>query len=337
MSWLGLDIGGANLKVADGEGFALAREFPLWQRPAELSEAIGDLLADAPAAKNLAITMTGELADCFATKADGVREILAALQRAAAGRNVVVYLCDGRLVGPRVAQQQPWLTAASNWHVLASYVCRFCSTETGLLLDIGSTTTDIISIGLSGPRAVGRTDPERLVAGELVYTGVERSPLCAVTSHLPWRGEQCPVAQEVFATTLDAYLLLNQLPEDACNTHTADRRPRTRTNAHARLARAICADTTVFSLDDARLAAETVRDAQLKQLTGAAEKVLQRLDNRAAVIVLSGHGEFLARQMLVPLSLAGRVVSLTEQLGSEISRCACAHALAVLARERGAA
>ncbi|MEX2559527.1 MAG: tetrahydromethanopterin-linked C1 transfer pathway, partial [Pirellulales bacterium] len=75
MSWLALDIGGANLKAADGLGFAVARPFPLWQRPQALAGEIARLLADAPAAERIAVTMTGELADCFSTKREGVAAI----------------------------------------------------------------------------------------------------------------------------------------------------------------------------------------------------------------------------------------------------------------------
>src|SRR5256885_9284124 len=49
-----------------------------------------------------------------------------------------------------------------------------------LLLDTGSTTTDIIPMINGVPVPVGRTDPHRLGTGELVYTGVRRTPVCAV-------------------------------------------------------------------------------------------------------------------------------------------------------------
>src|SRR5438132_14083158 len=85
MNWLALDIGGANLKVADGRGFAASRPFPLWQTPQHLAVALRSLIAESPPADHLAATMTGELADCFATKAEGVRFIVDAFVEAAAG------------------------------------------------------------------------------------------------------------------------------------------------------------------------------------------------------------------------------------------------------------
>ncbi len=333
MSCLGVDIGGANLKIADGHGYAASRFFPLWQRPHDLAEALGELIANAPAAEQLVLTMTGELADCFATKAVGVTAILDAVVEVAGGRRVGVYLCDGRVVGVKTARAEALLAAASNWHVLAAFAGRYCEGGSGLLLDIGSTTSDIIPIGKNGPRAVGWTDPERLQAGELVYTGIERNPICAVTPVLSWRDELCPVAQELFATTSDAYVMLDELAEDVDDLNTADGRSRTKVNAHGRLARAVCADSTMFSDEDARRSAEMVRAAQLQQLEKATRQVLSRMKAPPSEIVLSGHGEFLARRLIARLELDCRVISLAEQLGEEISRCGCAHALAVLACE----
>jgi uncharacterized hydantoinase/oxoprolinase family protein len=93
---LALDIGGANLKAADGRGFAASRPFALWRRPGELAEALEELVTAAPAADCLVATMTGELADCYATKAEGVRAIVTALQQAAGARPRLNYLTEGR-------------------------------------------------------------------------------------------------------------------------------------------------------------------------------------------------------------------------------------------------
>ena len=75
MSCLGLDIGGANLKAANLDGWAKSVPFALWRDPNGLVSALQDLIAAAPPADQLAITMTGELCDCFQTNAEGVRHI----------------------------------------------------------------------------------------------------------------------------------------------------------------------------------------------------------------------------------------------------------------------
>ena len=113
------------------------------------------------------------------------------------------------------------------------------------------------------PAAKGATDTQRLLAGELVYTGVERSPLCAVISQTPYRGQICPVVHEVFATMRDVYLVLDQLAEDPANVQTADGRPATKAAARARLARMVAADGDEFNHRDAVTVAESAADAQV--------------------------------------------------------------------------
>jgi probable H4MPT-linked C1 transfer pathway protein len=248
-------------------------------------------------------------------------------------RDVFVYLVDGSFVSPQQAMEQPLLAAASNWHALARFAGRYAPQAGGLLIDIGSTTTDLIPLVEGEPVAQGRTDPERMAAGELVYTGVARSPVCAVASALPWRGKQVPTAQELFATTYDAYLTLGDLPEAPDSCFSADGRPATREAARDRLARSICADREMFDESDARAAAMAIARAQLARLAIAAQGVLRSLSQPLATVVISGQGEFLARQMLDRMKLAASVISLNDKLGSHLSRVAPAHALAVLARE----
>ncbi len=333
MTYLALDIGGANIKAADGQGYAASQYFPLWQQPDELSQALRAIIAGAPAAEQFVVTMTGELADCYGTKAEGVRSILGALSTAVDGRRVQVYLTDGRLVSLDDAREEPLQAAAANWHALARFACRFVSGDTGLLIDVGSTTTDIVPIVGGKVAATGDTDPDRLACGELVYTGVERSPICSLVSSLPWHGKPCPIAAELFATTHDVYVTLGELPEEPTNTHSADGRPMTKEFAHDRLARMICADREMFTPEDASAAAEAVRRSQLAKMGVAAAGVIARLSAPPATVVISGRGESLARELLVRLGLPSGIVSLTDELGAEVSRAATAHALAVLAAE----
>lgn len=334
MSWLALDVGGANLKAADGSGFAASRPFALWREPGKLGDELAALIAASPPHRRLAVTMTGELCDCFESKAEGVRAILAAVEFAAGETPISVYLTDGQLVNAAAARQAPQLAAASNWHALAAFCGRFAGDGGAILVDLGSTTADVIPLAAAGPLARGRNDTERLAFGELVYTGVERTPVMAVVDHLPWRGRQCAVAAELFATTSDAYLLLGEAAEDAASVDTADGRPRVLAAARARLARMIGADAEMFTEVDARAAATAVRAAQLAALRDAIARAAARLEAVPATMVVSGQGEFLLRELAASLPWRPAVISLSAELGSEVSRCAPAHALAVLARER---
>jgi len=331
--WLALDIGGANIKVADGLGFAATTAFSLWREPARLTDALRAVLAGSPPADHLAVTMTGELADCFTTKAEGVQKILDALAVAADRRHTRIYRADGTLVAPAIALRSPELTASANWHALAQFAGRYAKQGPAMAIDIGTTTTDIIPLADGKVVAAGKGDTERLIHGELVYTGVERSPLCAVISAAPWRGNQCPLAQEVFATTLDVYLTLGDFPDDPASTRTADGRPATREAARDRLARAICADRTMFTAEEATAMAEAATRSQLAKIAVAAGQVVKRLPGPPQTVIVSGRGEFLARRVAERMWSGARVLSLHDQLGPDVSACAPAHALAVLSRE----
>ena len=333
MKWLALDIGGANLKAADGQGFAVSHPFPMWENPRQLTDALRAMIALVPKVDHIAATMTGELADCFTTKAEGVKFILNALQGAADGRHTRVYLTNGKLVSLQTAMRQPLLAASSNWHALASFAGRYAPEGSGLLVDVGSTTCDMIPMVDGVPVTIGKTDPNRMVNGELVYSGVQRSPVCAVASLVPWRGRKCPLAQELFATMWDVYLMLGDLPEEPNATNTADHRPATKVAARDRLARSICADRETFSETDARLMADALAQAQLRKIAAIAVQLIARLQLPPHTVVISGRGEFLARRILDELKLKAAVVSLSRELGPELSRCAPAHALAVIARE----
>ncbi|MAT71509.1 MAG: H4MPT-linked C1 transfer pathway protein [Planctomycetaceae bacterium] len=333
MSWLALDIGGANLKAADGHGFAVSRPFALWKHPAGLADQLRSLIDAAPASEQIAVTMTGELADCYPSRQQGVAAIATAVKTAAQGTDVFFYRTDGQLA-PWAGDDEWPLLAASNWHALARWALRLCGGEAGLLIDVGSTTADIIPLGPQGVAATGRDDYDRLRAGELVYTGVVRTPVCALLEAAELGGHQCPVAAELFATAADAYLTLGLLPEDAEDCDTADGRARTRAAAQARLGRMVCREIDAI---EAESLAHQIHLAQLQKLEQAAQAVLQRTLHWPGTVILAGQGEFLAEAILPRIDLApgsAHVISLTRELGPDVARCAPAHALAVLAAEK---
>jgi (4-(4-[2-(gamma-L-glutamylamino)ethyl]phenoxymethyl)furan-2-yl)methanamine synthase len=333
MDWLAFDIGGANLKAADGCGFALQHAFPLWRDPQRLAAELRTMIAESPPADRLAVTMTGELADCFESKLEGVKAILQSVHEAADGRHTRIYLTDGRLVAPTVVHRDPLAAAASNWHALATFVTRFAPEGNALLIDIGSTTTDIVPIHDGRILAVGRDDLQRLISGELVYAGVSRTPLCGLISTSPYREQLCPVMQEVFATTKDAYLILGELGENTTDQETADHRPATRRAARLRMCRMVGADESQFNMRDAVRMAQHVQEAQLQRYAEAVRQVVARQDSVPDIVILSGEGEFLGRKLLSLLGWEPDVVSMGQRLGPHASRAAPAHALAVLARE----
>ena len=62
---LAFDIGGANLKAADGVGWCHAEPFAMWKERGRLVDALRRIRGMRPDCRRFVATMTGEIADCF--------------------------------------------------------------------------------------------------------------------------------------------------------------------------------------------------------------------------------------------------------------------------------
>ncbi|MFN7732565.1 MAG: hypothetical protein ACK5OB_11730, partial [Pirellula sp.] len=236
----------------------------------------------------------------------------------------------------------------------------------GLIVDVGSTTIDIIPINTQGVATRSTTDSQRLRRRELIYTGVERSNLAGLLRSVPLFGKRCPVMNEQFATTRDAYVWLKHLPEAHDDCQTADGRPATRVGTRYRLARIVGEDGSTLTDADIDAIATAVLRAQCRLLTRSMSTVMQRIAKARngrmqpasspapsgrqrkvaatqspsledGLLILSGHGGFLVDSALQG-ELRGRMgtlapLRLADQLGPELSRCAPAYAVAMLAAE----
>ncbi|HBN79636.1 MAG TPA: H4MPT-linked C1 transfer pathway protein [Planctomycetaceae bacterium] len=334
---IGLDLGGANLKFADRHGRAQSIPFPLWKSWCELEVVLRNAFRQFEPAKLIALTMTGELADCFANAAEGVEYLIKTTVAAANGIPVVVWQTSGEFVSPEVGCEFPMLTAAANWMALATWVARALEAdETGLLIDIGSTTTDIIPLcdGFACPS--GLTDYERIRTGELVYTGGQRTPLCAVSDSVRLDDVEFPLAAELFATMLDVYLILEEIPEDSTDLNTADGRPADIKHARQRLARMVCAGEHQLSQSQLTEMSLQFKESQQELVSRQLRLVLKSLSAPPRQIILSGSSEFIGQAVVksCPELSDVNLLSLPQMLGPELASAACAHALVQLANER---
>ncbi len=342
-SVLGLDIGGANLKAADPDGQVQTVVFPMWQQHRELPDRLRELSwIDQP--DLVGATMTGELADCFDRKADGVAWILDSVQQAFPESEIRIWLTSGEFATPDDAVDLPQLAAASNWHALATWIGRAVPDGPAILMDTGSTTTDIIPLIDGLPVPSGLSDMERLQSGELVYTGIRRTPLCAVMQSVTLNEHQIPLAAELFATTQDVHLLLESIAEDANDVQTADGKPSTVRDAQRRIVRMLCCDQSELNDQDindiARQFARTQRNQLASALTRVRTNLAQHLRQAkrqdveiAPRMILSGSGAFLAAEVAAECGLSASI-NLAESVSSSISEAACAFALARLVSER---
>jgi len=335
MSWIGLDIGGANIKVAFEDRTAKSIEFPLWKKSSQLPQTLKEVLKPAVDGCKFAVTMSGELADCFETKNQGVEFIVNSLTEVVPAENVFIYQTTGSFVTPAVAIRDWIKTAASNWHALTRYAARFLPDQTGIVIDIGSTTTDVIPVANGTPVSKAKTDVQRLQSSELVYTGVTRTPICSLINSVAIGGISTLLARELFATTLDAHLFVGNIRQSQSGESTADGRPATIRCAVKRLTRMVCADADEIDPTDVRIIAETAISAQETAIREALQTVKKNYPECKKAFLISGTGDWLAKNVLRTNQAKVHFLELAKLESPQINACAPAFAVATLANEAG--
>ncbi|MCC9641544.1 tetrahydromethanopterin-linked C1 transfer pathway [Rhodopirellula sp. JC740] len=342
---LGVDVGGANLKsVLIGEEstpiLSCDSFFPMWRQPDQLAD---QLKADwetllgrrtCGSVDAVAVTMTGELADCFKNRRHGVTHIVDHVRRAVSdalpGTSLGFYSTAGSFVSAQEAEHHVDGLAASNWHALATWIGS-CISPNGLLIDIGSTTTDIIPLQNGEVITSSKTDHQRLRDGSLVYVGCRRTPVCSLVDSLVFEGKRIPVMNELFATVDDARLILGTQAEAPDDCDSADGRPRDRESAHRRLAKMIGLDPNEMSHASASNAAKQVLHAARERITSSVTGWIERQQplHEDFTLVLSGHGQELVADTFASLQNSSLPkLDLRKMIGSEASRAAPAVAVA---------
>lgn len=295
---IGLDVGGANTKAVwmDGrERRVLSRPFEVWRDRDALAAMIREVVAGvAPEpAEAVALTTTAELSDAFRTKREGVEFVLEAVEAALDGPRLLAFTTTGELVPFDEARARAPEVAAANW--LASALAVAALHPEALMVDVGSTTVDVVPIAAGRVIAAGRSDLDRLLAGELVYTGALRTNLAAIAPEVPVPGGSCPVASELFAISADVHLILGHLAPAEYTCPTPDGRPATVEFARERVARLVCADAEQLAVEEIDAIAAFLHAEQVRRIEAAVQRVGARLEGDPAVIPL-GSGAFLARE-----------------------------------------
>jgi probable H4MPT-linked C1 transfer pathway protein len=347
---VGWDIGGAHVKaclLADGVLRDIAQwPCPLWQGMEHLDAVLALARArwsdEWHAGLAHAATMTGEMVDLFADRPEGVARIA---ERLGASLGPSLVLFDGADGGWRTPQE-----AAGHWRGIASAnwqaTARVLAARLGdaVLVDIGSTTTDLIVLRGGHVAAQGTSDAERLESGELVYQGVVRTPLCALAPRVQWRGRSVNVMNEFFATTADVYRLTGELAAAHDQSPAADGGGKDQRGTQARLARMVGRDADDATAAEWLALARCFKEAQLAEIAGQLRRVCDdaRLPDRAPVIA-AGCGAFLAAQLAQRCSRPFRryaqvalpCAPADDALAAWADVCAPAVSVALLASARG--
>jgi len=312
--------------------------FPIWKKPEKLVSTLRRLrewLGKVEIA-GVGVTMTAELSDAYQTKREGVNHILACVAKVFPDIPVIVLDVKATLRPLNDALSEPLKFASANWIAtgwLISRLVRDC-----VVIDVGSTSTSIIPIIGGRVACFGNTDLEKLVNGELVYTGVLRTNVAAMVNAVPVGKTSSRVSSELFALSGDVHLILGNINREEYTVETADGRGKTRYEALARLARIVCADTDMLSEQELLCIAQYVYNSQLEQVANALRQVLERTKpdaNKRTIAVVTGIGkESIARKAAEKAGFC-KIVDLEDLIHNvEAAKASPAFGVALLTAEK---
>ena len=296
MKVAGFDIGGANtdLAVIDFDGDEIKNievdfaYLPMWSNNDDLSKVLVELIENICPVDEIdavGISMTAELVDAYDTKKDGVLDVVAKCEQTFDCPIAYVGI-DGMMSNEEI-EKTPLKAAAANW-IATAQIATLIS-DNCIFIDTGSTTTDIIPIKNGKECAIGKSDFDRSATGELVYTGTLRTNLASFLDKVELNDKQYRVASELFAQTADVYMVLGLISEDDYICDTFDGEGKSKTDCARRIARVVCADLEMLSMDDIVEMSEFIHQKQVEQIADGLKQVVeaQNLD----LIVTTGLGK----------------------------------------------
>ena len=181
LHYLGIDIGGAHIKIVgldQSQNICLVkyRKCYLWKNPKKLKQEIA-FINSLSNNKNIicGVTMTAELCDIFPDRLTGAKIILNECKKI---KFKTFLYSKSDKVFEKLQSNNLSNLISMNWHSIGKYLTNFV--KNALIIDFGSTTTDFICIKNGKIMNKAFNDFKRLSSGEILYTGLIRTPLFAI-------------------------------------------------------------------------------------------------------------------------------------------------------------
>ncbi len=243
VKFLGIDIGGAHIKLIGLDKkrsvcFADYRKCYVWMGLNNLKKEfkyINDLNFD----KKIicGITMTAELCDIFKNKKIGANQISDLCKKLK--YNFLFYSTQKNTFTRNVKDNYKSIICM-NWHAVARYFLKYYKNL--IIIDFGSTTTDFICIKDGVISNVGVDDLSRLSEGELIYTGVMRTPLFSIEKKVDYKNKVYHIIPELFSSTSDLYRVNNFINKNFDIDDEADHQGKSLTKSLIRISRSFAID-----------------------------------------------------------------------------------------------
>lgn len=321
---LGIDIGGANTKITEiddnGDFKVHHMYFPMWRNSNKLAEV---LKTYGKGGEDIALVMTAELADAYETKKQGVDEILKAVEDAFDG-DIYVFDVDGNFLTTEESRENYLKVSASNWRATAEFVSKNISNNC-ILVDMGSTTTDIIPIK-DGRALATKTDLDRLMNNELVYVGTLRTPLSFLSNKVSFREKETNVSSEYFAITADISVVLDKIKPEQYTCDTPDGKSTDKKSCMIRLSRVLCGDLEMMDEEEVLTIADQFYNKLTNLIKQNVDKVAEKYDLTNATVVVTGLGEEILKDALKDYT----IVSIKEKYGEDVSLATPSFAVGML-------
>lgn len=294
MKIAGFDIGGANTDLAvvdfDEKGSINDIEtgfeyLPMWKDKEELSQVLIDLLgSELIDIQAVGVCMTAELVDAYQTKSEGVLDIARKVMNTF---NLPIgFVGLNGLIDYNQLQLNPSQVAAANWIATSRLAAKI--NPNCIMIDTGSTTTDIIPLKNGLECSKGRFDLQRLQTGELVYTGTLRTNVATIVDKVPLDNSWVRVASELFAISADTHFLLGNISMKDYNCETPDGAGKNRNDCMRRLSRVICSDLDTLSSRNIMDISKFIVEEQVEQVSEALMEV--SMMNEIFNVVTTGLG-----------------------------------------------
>jgi len=297
VKYICIDIGGANIKIFDGS--YQSYYFPFWKKKDEFYGFLKGLNLKPDV---LGVTITAECADCFNDKKEGINFVLDTLEQVF---NCEIFVLSNnlnfKLLSIDEARKFPYNVCGANFLASGFYFAE--KEKNGVLIDIGSTTTDIIPVK-NGKIYSKTSDIERLQSNNLVYTGVLRTNVTSIVDYVYIDEKKTEISSEFFSITADVYRVLGDITEKDYSCETPDGKGKSIDECKRRLARIVCCDTNELSNENIISIAAQIKKAQIKKIIKSVNKLNNSIFNKFNKFnkfetkrFICGKGSFLSKEL----------------------------------------
>ncbi len=290
--YIGWDIGGAHTKYTvsfESKDVVECRiiHCELWKSLSKLEDIIENVNFKYKKKFNIInlITMSAEMCDIFCSRKKGVKSILSLFEK----RDFInhIYTKDNEILKLQGFKKYS-SCESTNWMVIADYLKSF--DKNIVAIDLGSTTTDLVLIKNHICVNTRYDDYSGLNTGELLYTGVLRTPIYSVTNSIVLNKKTYNIIPENFSTISDIYRLLNIIKNKSDYTNTADGRSKSIKDTLHRISRVFGFDYTADNNDTIIKLSKKIMSMHLDQISYTIKSHIKNNFSNAKNLKIIGMG-----------------------------------------------